>query len=87
MVVVDVIARELERVNDGAVITPDFRFRPNKDVPDMIAFRPCFGHLSIIIAPNEPLLSSSSNIKHKSLHHPADTNHHSLPARHPGLRL
>jgi len=34
---VETIARELGRVNNGNVITPDFRFQPPTDVPTILA--------------------------------------------------
>lgn len=53
MVVVDTVAAELERVNNGNRITPDFEFRPNREVADMLRFDPAFLQLSNILSRNE----------------------------------
>jgi hypothetical protein len=56
----ETIARELARVNNGNVITPDFRFQPSGDVPDMIIFRHTFAQLRNILRRN---ISGSSTPK------------------------
>lgn len=61
MIVVNTIAEELGRVNDGADLTPHFRFRPNPDLPAMIRFEPAFEQLANILSTNEPLPPTPQN--------------------------
>src|SRR4051812_4932203 len=62
MVVVDTIAKELSCVNDGNVIPPNFRFLPNKAIPDMIGFRSAFEQLSNILSRDESLPPTPQNL-------------------------
>ena len=57
MVVVEMIAMELGRVNNGNVITPDFEFTVAPNSP-LAKFEPAFEQLSNILSRNEPFLSS-----------------------------
>jgi hypothetical protein len=59
---VETIARELGRVNDGNPITPDFRFQPSGDVPDMILFRQSFTQLRNILRRNISGSSTPQNV-------------------------
>ena len=58
----ETIAGALGRVNNGNVITPDFKFQPPRDVPDMNLCKTAFVQLSTILARNESRSSTPQNV-------------------------
>ena len=62
MVVVDTISTQLALVNNGNVISSEFEFVPNKEVPSMLLFNLAFVQLSNILSRNESLSSTPQSM-------------------------
>ena len=58
----ETIAGALGRVNNGNVITPDFKFQPPRDVPDMNLCKTAFFQLSTILGSNVSRSSTPQNV-------------------------